>query len=227
EAKEASPELIRPLAEQLRKNRYSIRHVVEVILRSRHFYGKEGRRQRVAGPVEFSAGLLRVLEVPRPDVRLLALAAACARQGQDLFPPPNGKGWDGGRTWLSSTTVLERGNWANDVVWGNEDQGLRAYDPLAWAKRHGVAAGKATEAFLDLLLQQEVDGKDRELILRTARDGSPDPVRKARQLILRCPEYQLACPFFPPLPSGARGEQQLARTCQIGDRPCNPLGVTF
>ena len=191
EAKEPT-ELIRPLAEQLRKNKYSIRHVVEVILRSRHFYAMENRRQRVAGPVEFSAGLLRVLEVPRPDVRLLSLAAACARQGQDLFHPPNVKGWDGGRTWLSSTTVLERGNWSNDVVWGNEDQGLRAYDPLAWAKRHGVAPGKAAEAFLDLLLQQDVDAKDRELILRTGRDGSPDAVRKALQLILHCPEYQLA-----------------------------------
>src|SRR5205823_14023379 len=96
-----------------------------------------------AGPVEVSAGLLRVLEVPRADVRLLSLAAACARQGQDLFNPPSVKGWDGGRTWLNSTTVLERGNWANDVVRGNEDQGPKAYDPLAWARRHGVAPGRA------------------------------------------------------------------------------------
>jgi uncharacterized protein (DUF1800 family) len=192
ESKEPSPALIQSLAEELRKNRYSIRHVVEVILGSRHFYAKENRRQRVAGPVEFSAGLLRVLEVPRPDVRLLALAAACARQGQDLFHPPSVKGWDGGRTWLNSATVLERGNWSNDIVWGNEDQGIRSHDPLAWAKRHGIAAGKATEALIDLLLQKDVEVKDRELILRIGRDGSLDSVCKSLQLILHCPECQLA-----------------------------------
>ncbi|MBI1914277.1 MAG: DUF1800 domain-containing protein [Planctomycetes bacterium] len=186
------PERIGPLAKELRKSKYAIRHVVSVILRSHHFYAKENRRQRVAGPVECSAGLLRVLEMPRADVRLLALAAACARQGQDLFHPPSVKGWDGGRTWLNSATVLERGNWANDLVWGNEDQGIRSYDPLAWAKRHGIAPSKTAAALLGLLLQQDVDAKDRDLILRTGRDGSPAALRKALQLILHCPEYQLA-----------------------------------
>ncbi len=192
EAKGPTAGLIRPLAQALRGSKYSIRHVVEIVLRSRHFYAKENRRQRVAGPVELSAGLLRTLEVPRADVRLLSLAAACARQGQDLFYPPSVKGWDGGRTWLNSATVLERGNWANDVVWGNADQGMKPYDPLAWAKRHGIAPEKATEALLGLLVQGDVVPKDRELILRTGRPGTPDAVRKALQLILHCPEYQLA-----------------------------------
>jgi hypothetical protein len=142
--------------------------------------------------VEFSAGLLRALEVPRSDVRLLALAMACERQGQDLFYPPNVKGWDGGKTWLSSTAVLERGNWCNDVLWGNADFGLRPYDPLAWARRYGVAPQHAAEAFLDLLLQGDCDGQARALIVRAGHDGRPDGLRKALQLIVHCPEYQLA-----------------------------------
>jgi uncharacterized protein (DUF1800 family) len=113
---EPGEELLGPLAEGLRRERYSLRHVVGVILRSRHFYAGANHRQRIAGPVEFAAGLLRVLEAPRADVSLLALAAACERQGQDLFYPPNVKGWDGGRSWLTSTTILERGNWISDVV---------------------------------------------------------------------------------------------------------------
>ncbi len=187
-----APELLRPLAEELRGHNYDVGHVVGVILRSRHFYDPAVRRQRIASPVEFSAGLLRSLEVPRADVRLLALALACERQGQDLFHPPNVKGWDGGKTWLNSTTVLERGNWCNDVVWGNADFGLKPYDPLAWAKRYGVAPGKAAEALLDLLLQADGGSRAREAILRAGRGGTPDGLRKAVQLILHCPEYQLA-----------------------------------
>src|SRR5262249_22615887 len=183
EDEEPAPELLRPLAEELRGHQYDVAHVVGVILRSRHFYDPAVRRQRIASPVEFSAGLLRVLEVPRADVRLLALALACERQGQDLFNPPNVKGWDGGKTWLNSTTVLERGNWGNDIIWGNADFGLRAYDPLAWATRYGGAPEKATGAFLDLLLQGDGGGRARDAVLRAGQDGKPDGLRKALQLI--------------------------------------------
>jgi uncharacterized protein (DUF1800 family) len=191
EAGDPPADLIRPLAQELRSHRYSIRHVVEIILRSRHFYAKENRRQRIAGPVEFGAGLLRVLEVPRGSVRLLSLAAACAREGQDLFAPPSVKGWDGGRSWLNSTTVLERGNWANDVVWGNADLDLKPYDPLAWAKAYDLAPGKSAPALLELLLQGDADAKDRALVLAAGRDGSAAGLRKALQRALHCPEYQL------------------------------------
>ena len=165
--------MLRPLAEELRGHNYDIGHVVGVILRSRHFYDPAVCRQRIKSPVEFSAGLLRTLEVPRADVRLLALALACERQGQDLFYPPNVKGWDGGKTWLNSTTLLERGNWCNDVVWGNADFGLKAYDPLAWAKRHGVAPEKAAEALVDLLLQGDVGPRARDAILAPAAPAPP------------------------------------------------------
>ncbi|HTU23356.1 MAG TPA: DUF1800 domain-containing protein, partial [Gemmataceae bacterium] len=161
-------ELIAPLAEELRSHGYSIRHVVEIILRSRHFYGAATYRQRIKGPVEFSAGLVRVLEVPRGDVNVLALAAACERQGQDLFYPPNVKGWDGGRTWLTSTTLLERGNWVSDVVWGNASMGVRAFDPAAWVQAHGLRPNQTAAALVDLLLQGDLDTKARALIERTA-----------------------------------------------------------
>src|SRR5262245_34117008 len=111
ESEDPAPELLRPLAEEFRRHGYSVRHVVGVVLRSRHFYSRAAYRQRIKGPVEFSAGLLRTLEVSPGPNTTLALAVACERQGQDLFFPPNVKGWDGGRHWLNSTTMLERGNW--------------------------------------------------------------------------------------------------------------------
>jgi hypothetical protein len=120
------------------------------------------------------------------------MARKCDRQGQELFAPPNVKGWDGGRTWLNSTTVLERSNWIADVVWGNPDLGMPPYDPLAWANRYGIAPERVAEAMIDLLLQGDLDDKARDLILRTGADGRPDSLRKAIQLILNCPDYQLA-----------------------------------
>ncbi len=185
-------DVIAPLAQELRSHNYSIRHVIEIILRSQQFFGAAAYRQRIKGPVEFSAGLVRVLEVPRGAINLLALAAACERQGQDLFYPPNVKGWDGGRTWLTSTTLLERGNWVSDVIWGNATVGILPYDPLAWAKAHGLRPDQTAAALVDLLLQSDLDPRARALIERTAAPASADALRKAVQLILHCPEYQLA-----------------------------------
>jgi uncharacterized protein (DUF1800 family) len=185
-------DLIAPLAQELRSHNYSIRHVVETILRSRHFFGAAAYRQRLKGPVELSAGLVRVLEVPRSGMNLLALAVACERQGQDLFYPPNVKGWDGGRTWLTSATLLERGNWVSDVIWGNATVGVMPYDPLAWSIAHGLRPDQAAAALVDLLLQSDLDPRARALIDRTAAPASADALRKALQLALHTPDFQLA-----------------------------------
>jgi hypothetical protein len=192
ETADPSPELLAPLAEELRSNAYSIGHVVGIVLRSRHFYEAAARRTRLKGPVEFSAGLARVLEVPRPDVNLLALAVACERQGQELFYPPNVKGWDGGRTWLTSTTMLERGNWVSDVVWGNADLGLKPFDPLQWAKQQGLPPARTAAALIDLLLQDDLDPRARSLVERAAGAGTADGLRKALQLILNTPDFHLS-----------------------------------
>jgi uncharacterized protein (DUF1800 family) len=192
EAQEPSDELLQPLAQELRDHKYHLGHLVGVVLRSRHFYSADVIRQRIKSPVEYSLGLLRLLEVPRGDVRLLALAVACDRQGQELFYPPNVKGWDGGKTWVNSTTVLERGNWANHVVWGNANLGMKAYDPCAWAKTQGVKSEQAAAALLALVLQGDVGTKAKELILQAGKDGKADSLRKALQRVLNCAEFQLA-----------------------------------
>jgi uncharacterized protein (DUF1800 family) len=189
---EPAAELIEPLAEEFRSHGYSIRRVVGTVLRSRHFYSQAAYRKVVKSPVEFSAGLLRTLEVPRASINLPALAHACKDQGQDLFYPPSVKGWDQGRGWITSATVLGRGNWAADVVWGNEDWDMRPYDPAAWARHQGIAAERTTEALIELLLQGDLSPGARALVRGAAADREPDSLRKALQLLLQCPEYQLA-----------------------------------
>src|SRR5262249_46221575 len=149
EVDEPSDALIAPLADKLRSSNYSIRQVIEMILRSRHFYSRSAWRARIKSPVEFSTGLVRCLAIaPGAALVVLPLASACERQGQDLFYPPNVAGWAGGQTWLSSSTLLERGNWVSDVIWGNADLGLPAFDPLAWAKQCRLEPGREVSALI-------------------------------------------------------------------------------
>jgi uncharacterized protein (DUF1800 family) len=189
---EPAPGLIAPLADEFRRGGGSIGHVVGVILRSRHFFAAENRRQRIKGPVEFCLGMARATELARAGLSLLALAAACGRMGQELFAPPNVKGWDGGPSWLNTSTMIERGNWAGQIVWGDPDFGLAPFDPIAWGRRNGLGPADVPDALAGLLLGDGLDPEDRSTFLRATRGGGPDDLRRGLQVLLNCPEYQLA-----------------------------------
>jgi uncharacterized protein (DUF1800 family) len=186
------PELIEPLADLVRRHQFDIAPIVGAILCSKHFYSRAARHQRVKSPIEFSAGLVRTLEVPRPALNPLALVAACDAQGQELFAPPNVEGWVGGPVWINSATLLERTNWAADIIWGRPENGLLPFEPLAWAARYNLSADHASEALLELLLQDEIGDEARRLALSAGRPGSSDALRTALQRLLNCPEFQLA-----------------------------------
>lgn len=98
------PVPIEPLAEDLREN-WDIGRVVARILRSNLFFDSIGRKIR--SPIEMVVGLLRALE---GSTDLQVVADDLERLGQGLFHPPSVKGWDGGRTWINSGTLLGRAN---------------------------------------------------------------------------------------------------------------------
>jgi uncharacterized protein (DUF1800 family) len=185
-------ELIESLADEVKAHKFAIGPIVKVILRSRHFYSPAAYRRRLKSPVEWSAGLVRTLEVPRQALNPLALSAACDAQGQELFAPPNVEGWVGGPTWINSNTLLERTNWAADIVWGRSENGLTPFDPLAWATRYATRPDRAAPALVDLLLQDDLADEARRLALAAGRDGTADGLRKTLQRLANCPEFQLA-----------------------------------
>lgn len=192
EGTEPTTDRIEPLADRLRADGGSIHKVMKIILSSRCFYARENRWSRVKSPVEHSVGLLRMLEVSRSKVSLMATASACSRQGEDLFAPPNVKGWEGGTSWINSSTLLERLNGSTDVVWGNPAYGIPAYDPIAWTLEHGLKPPEAAGAFVDLLFQGDLAPESRALAMAAARDADQEGLRKSLQRLLHCPEFQLA-----------------------------------
>jgi uncharacterized protein (DUF1800 family) len=188
---EPSPESIEPLAGEFRTSGYSIRRVVDVILRSRHFYSQSVYRRRMASPVELCVGLVRTLDVARSEIPLLPVAEACAAQGQHLFYPPNVAGWAGGRRWITSASVVERTNWLSTVIWGDSSLGLPSFDPLAWGDRQGISRREIGRALIELLVQDDLTPEAKNAALRVAESADADALRKCAQIIVHCPEYQL------------------------------------
>src|SRR5205085_4073170 len=88
-------------------------------------YSEHAFRRRIKGPVEYAVGAVRAVYrrygEGAADYRPLpqqVLVRRLTAMGQALFAPPNVKGWPGGRTWLNTSTVLERDNFAAALATG-------------------------------------------------------------------------------------------------------------
>ena len=117
--------LLEPLCESFRKSKYDITALVRTMLASRLFYSDHAFRQRIKGPVEYVLGAVRAVYRPfsedAADYRSLpqrVLVPWLASMGQILFEPPNVKGWPGGPSWLNTSTMLARDNFAGALAMG-------------------------------------------------------------------------------------------------------------
>src|SRR5215470_2592377 len=99
------------------------------------------------GPVEYVVGAARALELFDPPSSTLVLAEWCGRLGQDLFYPPNVGGWPGGRSWLTTRSMIGRANYASALVDGIRLGRPSPMDGIGLAKRHGCSADR--DAIID------------------------------------------------------------------------------
>lgn len=109
----ASPEVIAPLADVFREQGFAIQPALKKIFTSRIFYSDAAYAKKIRSPVELLIGLLRCLNATTSPV---SLSRQLAELGQSLFYPPNVKGWDGGRRWINSATVVGRINLVTRIL---------------------------------------------------------------------------------------------------------------
>ncbi len=167
---------IESLAAGLRAHDLDIGWGVSTVLRSCAFFDEENLGQRVLSPVEYVVGSVRALELLDPPPSTPVLADTCGRLGQDPFYPPNVGGWPGGRSWITTRSIIGRANFATELVEG-ADVGLSApLDLRALAARHGQARNPAF--FPRLLL-----GADTQ----TVPDGDGASVRRHVARLLASP----------------------------------------
>ena len=105
-----SPALVDALAADIRANRYEMRPVLHRIFTSQEFYSADAMRTQIKSPIQWIVQNTRMLEIDLPPKG--PLQAALRQMGQVPFYPPSVKGWDGGKAWISTSTLLTRYNLA-------------------------------------------------------------------------------------------------------------------
>ena len=190
ETDEPDDALLAPIVESLEKD-YDVGRVVETMLRSNLFFSEAAYRRRIKSPVEFALGIAKGLE---GTISTAKLGQHLAELGQNLFHPPTVQGWEGGRHWLNSATVVGRNNLAMSLLAtkGPYDNKL---DPAAVAKKHDHSSPKSAADFVvGLFLQGDVQSNVREALLKAVPSTSDDTSKWLRQFtysVVTLPEYQL------------------------------------
>lgn len=186
-----SKELIAPLAEKMRESNYVSAPVVETILSSRLFYSTAARGQKIRSPVELGVGFLKSLDAA---ANMQDLARQLREVGQLPLFPPNVKGWNGGREWINSSTLLGRANLLRRLV---EQSALRFGDlpaeeyfaALGWKTDQQIAHG-----LCDLLLAAMPPAEVRERLvseLASKEGGREGALRRTLITLGSLPEFQL------------------------------------
>ncbi|HWF18842.1 MAG TPA: DUF1800 domain-containing protein [Verrucomicrobiae bacterium] len=114
---EPSEELTTALADVFRKAGSNFKPLLKAIFNSEEFYADNIIGNQVKSPVQWLVGSVRVLErdLPGPFICF----GLTKNLGQDLFQPPNVKGWDGGLSWITTNNLLARYNEAAILVQGD------------------------------------------------------------------------------------------------------------
>jgi AcrR family transcriptional regulator len=151
-------------ASRAQEHDFAMRPVMRELFSSRLFFSAEARHAIIKSPLELVLGACRALEV-RPNLK--EVNRVSAQLGQSIFEPPTVKGWEGGRLWINSASLLQRNNFAMALLEG---------------KMGSIAKlSKNVTPYRELLLAREVSG---------LKEFEDEPQRLVH-LMMTLPEFQL------------------------------------
>ncbi len=182
--------LIDPLARDLSEHGWKIGRVVERMLGSQLFFSGFAVGRKVRSPVDLAVGLLRSLD---GSTNTQQLTNDLQQVGQGLFYPPNVKGWDGGRSWINSSTILSRTNLVGRLLADEKTRFGGGKLPEYLAKLEINSPTKLVDMLDELLVVFPLSAPVRERLLQLEKDVK-DRSRASAELLLALvalPEFQL------------------------------------
>jgi hypothetical protein len=147
--------------------------------------------KKVRSPIDFMVESIRSLQV---TTNLDRLAKGLDGIGQALFNPPNVKGWDGGRAWINSSTLIGRSNLIVDLLREPATRFGRT-DLAAWLKSQQLIDQNQWLKWLeDSLLSVPLNDSDKQRlqIIAEKSDGGLDPWKRILVALSQNPKMHLS-----------------------------------
>jgi hypothetical protein len=206
-------EFFTPLGEAWRASGFSLRELFLRFFGSLVFYHPDFRANFIKSPIHYYLGLVQDLGldvIPLERTTLQPLR----QMGQQMFQPPNVRGWVGGRLWINSSTLAARRQLAQtlcsplDQDRFNADEKFELEAARDAGRRRFTVDDERIQAFVtlgprgiadrlcDYFLPGRVDDGYRSALvdyLSAASDEAAfeDRARRTAIAVLQSPEYQL------------------------------------
>jgi uncharacterized protein (DUF1800 family) len=197
-----SKSYIRLLSKVFKRKDWNIKPILETMFLSEHFYADKNRNAIIKSPLQLIVQATRTLNPPQRKKMAQNLAVASDIMGQRLFAPPSVKGWDGGRTWINTSTMFMRQNTLLYLLTGQQPGGKaweldnNTFDAMAIVQGHTGTPKSTIKFLLSSLLNIESPSRDRistlEDFMKTQQNKiNNETVTGLLTLITAMPEYQL------------------------------------
>jgi uncharacterized protein (DUF1800 family) len=147
--REPSDNAVDQLASVLRANQYEIGPTLKNLFLSEEFYSARSVGTQIKCPVQLTVGALRDLGIAQLT-SYDALDAALREMGQELFEPPDVKGWRYGREWINTSRLLIRYNATADLVRAAPQRQRQGIDVVALV---ASSAAKSPAEIVDHLVK--------------------------------------------------------------------------
>lgn len=204
---------VKQMADVFRKNNYEIRPVLYFMLTANEFYTGNYKGAKIKNPMETTIGVLKAFDLTPAQINPAADWAYVYSQTQalqqQLFFPPNVKGWAGQREWISSTTFVVRGGFSDNItnMMGNTRavQFKNISAPVDYARTFKTSedAVKFVDDVVSLFLQFPISTQKRDALVKTllggtilanwatGTPGADLQIKALFKAIMRLPEFQL------------------------------------
>ncbi len=133
------PAQLDTVATRFRTSGYDIKAALAALLVTPAFWDERNRGVLVSSPVEFIAGTVRRFDVAY--VNTMPFVRTSASLGENLFYPPNVKGWPGGAAWINSSTLLARKQFVEQLFRATEAGRPAAHAAMSKASATLPASG--------------------------------------------------------------------------------------
>ena len=209
-----SQPVVEALAADFQKSGMDIKHLMRTIFTSHEFYAPDIIRSQIKSPVQWLIAATHQLQAPLPTQAMCL--GMLSLLGQELFQPPNVKGWDGGIAWITTNNLLNRYNFAAALVEGDRvplpglqgqvrslmnsisEDGLAQIAPADVKSLFTAIDLSAPDVFLDALQNRFLNAQLKAQRVNSIHDflKSKSPIeesdiRKSIRLLMCTPEYQL------------------------------------
>jgi uncharacterized protein (DUF1800 family) len=168
ETGDVNSQFVERIANVYANSQHDMKAVVKAVLLSPEFWDESAYSARFSWPVEFVARVLKQVASRRyQGFSAINALTPLSNMGLNLYDPPDVAGWDLGRGWFSTGSMLARMNFAATVA---SNQRIQLVE---WMQNSARTPDQLVTSVLDALAPDSFDGIVRAALANYLRSTGP------------------------------------------------------